>query len=124
MDKIKTFEEACAAKGLDPLEVMSVAAVLPAEIEKQTSAFMKLLIIVSALNGDWTPDWNDNDQEKWYPWFDMEKSEDNPSGFCLSYVDWNYSSSFVPSRLCFRSRELAEYAVETFGDLYRYYFTI
>lgn len=117
MKLIKTFEAACKALKLDPATVLPATDNLPNG--KEILAAAKLFIIVQAQNGKRVFDWNDWNQRKYYPWFDMEKTEDNPGGFRLHYVDFYSASSNVGSRLCFHTREEAEHIAETFIDLYR-----
>lgn len=116
-DRVKSFEDAYALLGLNGSVYSSYNT--PDEI-----AYMKLKVIIKALNEGWTPDWNDDDQAKWYPWFELQKTNSNPSGFRLGSVAYGCTNSFVGSRLCFRSRELAEYAAKQFEDLYKQFFTL
>lgn len=119
MNRITTFTEACKVLNLDPEKVLPDVSAFPPPHQAALTAAGKLFIIAEALNEGWKPDWT-NDDYKYYPWFDLEKDEDNnPSGFRLDYVDCHYSLSCVGSRLCFKSRELAEYAGTQFTDLYR-----
>ena|ERR1700694_3150122 len=119
MAQIKTFEAACKKLSLDPVTVLPDVSPLPAQHGKALLASAKLFIIVQAVNAGWIPDWQDSNQNKYYPWFDMEKDENNPSGFRLYYVYDNYAISTVGSRLCYKSRALAEQTVNQFIDLYR-----
>jgi hypothetical protein len=121
---IETFEEACAAKGLDPQKVLPDVTAFPQQHQKALLALAKLIIIIDALNGDWQPDWNNYDERKYFLWFDMETEENTPSGFRLGCAACNCTASRVGSRLCFRSRELAEYAGEQFIDLYKDYMAL
>lgn len=119
MTKIKTIEEAFKAKGLDPNALPDVSA-LPEGLRDYVIAQYQLAVVVSALNEGWEPDWSNEDQWKYYPWFSVEENDNKPSGFGLScdvYVCW-YSRTFVGSRLCFANRETAKYAAETFTELY------
>jgi hypothetical protein len=116
---ITTFEEACEAKGIEISKLLLTYENVPHEHTKPLLAHSKLLIIAEVLNDGWKPDWNNDDEYKYYPWWDMEKTEDNPSGFSLYYVNCVYTYSIVGSRLCFKSRSLAEHAAEHFIDLYR-----
>jgi hypothetical protein len=108
-ESIKTFEDACEALNKDPY----------AEINKCDSsdeiAYKKLKIIIEAINQGWKPDWNDSNQQKWYPWFDLS------SGF--GFDDSCYSCAFTfadcGSRLCFESKEKSNYAAQQFLDLYK-----
>lgn len=112
---IKTFEDACQAIGLT-----YTAPLVPGATEDMLKAIVvhhKLMIIAQALNGDWKPNWNDGNEYKWYPWFNMK------NGFSFNGSDGGYQHSYVGSRLCFRSEEIADYAGTQFLDLYKEYFT-
>lgn len=121
MKKIKTFLEACEKLGIDP------KAALPYPDPKNRdeisiNAYSKLVIIVRVLNEGWIPDWNNSDQYKYWPYFDMRSKPG--FGFSnASYVYW-CTDSAVGSRLCFKSRELAEYAANTFLNIYDEYINL
>lgn len=119
MSQIKTFEEACAALKLDP-SVLPDVSMLPEKHQKSVTAFYKLTIIAEAMNEGWQPNWKNDNEWKYFPWFDMNPEEDE-SGLGLSYYDYvsTASDSSVGSRLCFRTRELARQAGEQFIELYR-----
>ncbi len=112
--KIKTFEDALAATG-ESQESFDSRTVndSPDEI-----AYKKIKVIANALNEGWLPDWQDSDENKYYPWFDFE--DDHGSGLGLSYHDCDYgrSLSYVGSRLCFKTRGLAVYAGQQFTSIY------
>jgi hypothetical protein len=117
--KIKTFEDACNVKGIDANKVLPDVSTYPEAHQKALIAAAKLFIIVDAVNGDSKFDWSDWDQPKYYPWWDLETEENNPSGFRLHDVYCLYSDSTVGSRLCFHTREEAEQVATDFIDLYR-----
>lgn len=119
---IQTFEDACSKLQLDPSTVLPEVSNLPNG--KALLALAKLFIIIEAINDGWKPDWNNYDEYKYYPWFDLKKEENNPSGFRLDGVVYDCTYSRVGSRLCFASREKAEYAAKQFEDLYKDYFLI
>ncbi len=119
-NNIKTFEDACKVLGIG-IEVPEVSA-LPEKHRNAIVAHYKLVIIAQALNEGWEPDWSNDDEYKYYPWFDM--SSGSGSGFsCVDY-DYSLSISSVGSRLCFKSWKLAKYAGQQFEDLYKDYFTV
>ena len=124
MDKIKTFEDACAALGIST--ALPEVSMLPEAEQKAIVAHYKLTVIAKALNDGWQPDWSIDGEWKYYPWFDVEADASKPSGFGLSYYDCGhtYSNTYFGSRLCFKSRELAKYAGVQFADLYEEYFLI
>jgi hypothetical protein len=120
MAKIKTFDEACKALKLDPKKVLPDVSSFPKHHQDALTAHTKLVIIAEALNEGWKPDWKNGKWDKYYPWFDLS------SGSGLSYYDYVNRNSYsaVGSRLCFKSRELAEYAGKQFEDLYKKYFLL
>jgi hypothetical protein len=113
-DRVKTYEDACAVLGIDPQERLPFED--PGSKDNAAiNAYAKLFIIAQALNQGWKPDWSNSNEYKWYPYFDMQ------AGAGLSYYDFVGWDSFsgVGSRLCFKSRELAEYAGKQFTDIYK-----
>lgn len=123
-NKIKSFEEAC--KALNIPESLPEVSNLPEKHQKALVANYKLIIICQALNEGWEPNWNDHDERKYYPWFDVEANKENPSGVGLSYYGCciSFSGSYVSSRLCVKTYELAEYLGKTFTELYKEYFLL
>jgi hypothetical protein len=117
-DRIKTFDD-----------VLLELQVIPKDFAEQCSglsrdevAYRKIKLITEALNEGWTPDWTDGNWNKYYPWFKMG----SPSGVGFSYLGyagWR-SYSYVGSRLCFKSSELAEYAGKTFESIYKDFLTL
>lgn len=130
MEKIKSFEDACKALGIST--VLPDVSKLDEISQKGVVSSYKLQIIARALNKvgedgtgteEWTPNWNDHNEYKYYPWFYMGKDGASPGGgFRYGDFVYGYTDSFVGSRLCFKSAELARYAGNTFEDLYKDYF--
>ncbi len=87
-------------------------------------AHAKLVIIVEAANmiandgAPWVVDFGDSNQIKYEAWFYKARGS---SGFRFDDYDSWGSGSTVGSRLCFLSREVAEYVAETFEELYNEY---
>ena len=119
MNKYPTFEACCEAKGYDPATVLPDVSMFPEQHREALLANAKLIIVAEAHNGDWKPNWDDDDEEKWYPWFDLEVDDRNPSGFRFNASTYDYSRSYVGSRLCFASSEISHYVGKHFEDLYR-----
>lgn len=111
-DRVKSFEDACEVLGIDPHQVW-----IDGE-DNDEVAYKSLKVIVKALNEGWTPDWNNSNQPKYYPWFELK------GGFRLYDVSYYCGVSNVGSRLCFKSRELATYAATQFEDLYKQFFIL
>lgn len=112
IERIKTFEDACKAAGVDPEEFFEDHRGLPIDV----LAYLQLRIIAQALNEGWKADWFDGNQKKFYAWFDTFGGS-----FRFFVVGYYYQRSSVSSRLCFRSSQVAEYAAKQFKDLYLQY---
>ncbi len=117
---IKTLDDAYKAKGINPTDCNITIAGLPEKYHTAIIAFASLVVIADAINEEvspgWKPDWQDYNQDKWYPWFEMDNSA---SGFSFHAALYYYSGSNVGSRLCFCSREAARYAGQQFVELYK-----
>lgn len=113
-DRVKSFEDACQVLGIST-NVPEVKG-LPRKHQKAIIANYKLIVIAEALNEGWKPNWQDSDEYKYYPWFDMS----NPAGVGYSATDAAASdtNANVGSRLCLKNRELAIYFGQTFTDLF------
>ncbi|MDC2673479.1 hypothetical protein PO239_20945 [Bacteroides ovatus] len=113
-DRVKSFEDACQVLGIST-NVPEVKG-LPRKHQKAIIANYKLIVIAEALNEGWKPNWQDSDEYKYYPWFDMS----NPAG--VGYSPTNHTASntlaAIGSRLCLKNRELAIYFGQTFTDLF------
>ncbi|WP_407497460.1 hypothetical protein [Elizabethkingia meningoseptica] len=120
-DKVKSFEDACQLLGIEP-NVPEVS-MLPENHQKAIVAHYKLVIIAEAVNEGWKPNWDNWDERKYYPWFDLEGSSSGAGFSCRGYGYWSTNSD-VGSRLCFKTWELAEYIGKTFIDLYKDYFLL
>ena len=122
---LKTFEDACKVKGLDPKKVIPDFSCYPEKDRKAMEAHAKLVIIVSAANlivndgKEWIPDFSDRAQTKYEIWFEYDKGS---SGFRYDgYDDWNTVSN-VGFRLCFKTVEVGRHVAEQFVDLFNEYF--
>lgn len=125
-EQVKSYEDICKIDGVDPVQSLPYPNATDSE-EIAVNSFAKVIRINRVLNEGWKPDWNNDDEYKYYPWFDMETYEkDAGSGSGFSYggclcVD---TFSFVGARLVYKSRELAEFAGKTFLSEYRGFMVI
>ena len=146
-DRVKTFEDACEELGEDDDFVVQynlfMENVNMGKCEDIIS-YLKLRIIVAALNEGWEPEFNDSEY-RWYPWFyfytnkeieDMDEEQKSELCRCvgrshysafahggLSYAHANnafsHSYSNLGARLAFKTKELAKYAGKQFIEIYR-----
>lgn len=117
-DRVKSFVDVCEIADLDITQFVTPKDASPEEIT--ALAFRKLMIIARVLNEGWEPNWDDNSEYKYYPYMKHKTG----SGFSLYDVYYACSASCVPSRLCFHSESLAQYAATQFGDIYAAYFNL
>lgn len=144
-ERIKTFEDACKELGSDHPLVLAYqnTNLRDAEVandNKDIIAYMKLRIIVAALNEGWEPQFIPGEY-RWFPYFVLYTKDEidemdgktrarvvfrSHSNACasggVSYADSNYDSASVSagigSRLAFKTEELAEYAGKQFIEIY------
>lgn len=120
-DRVKTFQDAVIILGSNDQEVLKYN-ILAKYLPEADNILLeqKLIIIARALNEGWTPNWDNDNEYKYYPWFRMG------SAFVFNYTNyvWAGTTAFGGSRLCFKSRELAEYVGKQFTEIYKEYMTI
>jgi hypothetical protein len=113
---IKTFEDACTELELTQEDLLHIRN----DDEPDEVAYKKLKIIIAAINQGWIPDWNNGDQKKWWPYFNLSSG----FGFSAAFYDCDGTGTTVGSRLCFESQEKAIYAGQQFLDLYKDFLTL
>ena len=116
--RVNSYEEACERVGVEPLTEERIKAL---ELRPDEVARKKLEVITAALNEGWSPDWNNREQYKYYPYFYIEPRKHGAHAG-LSYARTHYAASHtcanVGSRLCFHEPDAARYAGRTFTELY------
>ena len=114
--KIETVADVLEANGLTQKKFdLQCAGLTEDEIN-----YRILKMLAKTLNEGWEPNWNDENEDKYFPWFYMGGS----SGFRFDVCGSWSTASGVGSRLCFKSRELTEYAANQFTDVYKKFMTI
>lgn len=120
MKHLETFETACEVVGIDSKNVPNIEN-LPIGHAKAIISTYKLFVLSEAAWKEKNEkiDWNNFDQRKYYPWFDMESSSGSASGFSFYVCYFDRSASTVGSRLVFPDHETAEYVAKTHLHLYK-----
>lgn len=137
IERIKTFDDACNALGDEHPLVKEYLRVADGNIIlDDLYAYLKLRIIVAALNEGWEPKFTE-DERRYFTWFysytkeEYDKLDDEKKRRCVlrsgdytnssnGFVFYNASGDAscsvtnVGSRLVFRTRELAAYAGRQF----------
>ena len=118
--KITSYEDACKVLNIQPINE-DVFNVFPKEDQRSMLAYHKLTVITRALNNGWKPNWDDQNEWKYYPLFRYVNAG-------LSYAATGCAATstnaYIGSRLCFSTSALAKYAAEHFADLYRDYYCL
>ena len=151
-ERIKTFEDACAALGNHALvnQYRRIAEEQNPPMDGTATdliAYLKLRIITAALNEGWEPQFTE-DEDRWYPWFVLwtedelaGKSEEWKRDRCLTTMHYHRgeyagfacadsngapsdAAAHIGSRLCFKSDTLAEYAGKQFIQLWMDFYII
>lgn len=144
-ERVKTYEDAVKELGNDhPLvEAASSASWRFTNPEdNDIIAYLKLRVIVAALNDGWKPQFVPGEL-RWYPWYELiskdeydamsedEKQERRCVGrsssnaiasgglvYSIAYDASSLSNASYGSRLAFKSEALAEYAGKQFAELF------
>lgn len=144
-NRIKTFEDACNELGSSHSLVLAYQNTNLRDEEvakpnKDIIAYMKLRIIVAALNEGWKPQFIPGEY-RWFPYFilytkdEIDKMDEETKarvvyrshydasasgGVSCAYSvhDSAYVSANIGSRLAFKTEELAEYAGKQFAEIY------
>lgn len=125
--RLSSFAAACKVEKLDPKKLIIKLPGSSKDYVDALIAIAQLFIIIKAANRlandgkEWKPNWDDSSQYKYYPWFWMDGGS---SGFRFVGYDGWISASGVGSRLCFKSREDAEYYGKKFLPLYKKFMVI
>ena len=142
IERVKTFEDACAILGNDNQAVIDYYAISDKTCTEDILAFAKLRVIAEALNEGWKPKF-DGDECRYYPWFyiytkeEYEKLNEDEKKKCrvvgrsngnagadggvvFSFASGvsSVSHTVVGSLIVFKTRELAEYCEKQFIDIW------
>lgn len=137
-ERIKTFEDACREIGIDAeawnRDKISLG------LEPDVLAFLKLRIIVKALNEGWEPRFTE-DECRYYPWFVLYTGEEynrldeeeksrvvyrsysyaralGGVSYASAYHDSSHTDAYIGVRLAFKTSELAAYCGRQFLDIW------
>lgn len=137
-ERIKTFEDACREIGIDAeawnRDKISLG------LEPDVLAFLKLRIIVKALNEGWEPRFTE-DECRYYPWFVLYTGEEynrldeeeksrvvyrsfyyafafGGVSYAVANFDSSFTNAFIGVRLAFKTSELAAYCGRQFLDIW------
>ncbi len=115
----KHFTDVCKANGTTEEEFYE--KILTLGLDFDTINYERAKLIVKTINQGWTPDFNNRQQTKYYPWFEVSASG---IGFSGSHYDYTRTITAVGSLLCTDTQDKAKYIAAQFEDLYKDYFLI
>lgn len=117
-DRVKTYADACAVLGIK--ETLPDVGGLRPKDRPSVTAYYKLIVIAQALNEGWEPDWTNENEPKYFPWFYFDRKKNKTAGFASAYTYYapTYTRAYFGSRLCFKTEALCEYAARQFEPLY------
>lgn len=113
------FERDCKSLGYDHKAIIPDLTPIPIKYQAAVRSFIRLLVGADAKREGYVFDYQDNDEEKWYPWWDMEVDGNNPSGFRLHGAYCDDADSGVGARLSLRNEKEVREMVEDYKDDYR-----
>jgi len=118
VNEVMSFEQACEITGDDPTQLPIVDKVAVRH-QKRLIADYKLSIITEALRENIRLDYNNADQWKYFPVFEVHATKENPSGSSLSFfLDLNWSQyACVGVRLCTLNSDSARFSALHFANL-------
>ena len=102
--KIASYEDACRVLNIQPINE-EVFNIFPKEDQRSMLAYHKLTVITRALNNGWKPNWDDQNEWKYYPLFRYVNAGLSCAHAYLGYVyDCEYRLSALLSHV--RAREI------------------
>jgi hypothetical protein len=113
MKRVIEFDDVCREMGKNPKDYICTSDD-PDDIA--ANALRQALLISRCFNADKKEvvDWANDNQRKYFHWYVYSPS----SGWSLLYVDYWSTVTFCGSRLAFLDPEHAQYAWDTFKEIY------
>ncbi len=116
--RVKTYEGACAFKGIAPL-TLDQFEFLPDDQQEYYFLHHQIVTIVEALNKGRIPNYDDPNEKRYELWWDMRSKAAGGSGLSYGVYDYDSVYSFVGARLVFFDPETAKYAASQFLSEYK-----
>jgi hypothetical protein len=99
-----TLQDCIDYLGENDQEVINLRQLEKVSISDYVLANQQAVCIIKALNGDWTPNWNNSNEYKYFIWWNMQNKD-------FSYYDFDhhwFSCSLVSARLCLKNSRLCQ----------------
>lgn len=112
-ENIKTVGHAIEILGEKDEDVIALRQLYKADLPRYIVAEQELVVVIKAVNEQWVADYDNHNQTKWFNWWYLGKD------FRLNLSYYRYSTSFVSSRLCFKTESDLKEATTKFLDIYK-----
>lgn len=118
--EINSYEDACKILGIQPLTLENFSH-LPESQRQYYYSHHRIATAIEASKEGHEFDWNNSNEYKYYPWWDMETYGDAPAGSGFSYDVCGLTRTLarVGARLSTRSRAHTEHLAKVFFEDYR-----
>lgn len=116
-----TLKQSCKKLGYDAATVLPDVSNMPAHLQDNVLAFAEMLINSEAMQDGFQADYQNLDQPKWTPYFDLNKGADNPKGFrfWLAFVGRAHAYAPGGSAFALPSSEVAEHSGTAFAKTWQ-----
>lgn len=78
------------------------------QFKREQTLIKKIKCWAKEQQGDWKPDWNNDDEEKYYIYYSYDKERLEST--------WSYNSTNFTKLLYFKSQEIAQECIKLFGN--------
>lgn len=124
--KITTVEKAFEVqKDKIDFKQLPDLSLLPANFSKGMLALLTLQVIIHAINNDdpkkpeWVPDYNNTDQQKWFPWYRGGDQSGAGFSFDAAHCEWTNTGTHGGARLALKDEARAEHMNKYFQKYYK-----
>lgn len=115
-DRIKTFQDVLEALGFSSYSQVVPFGNPQTKDQVALNALAKIQAIAKVLNEGWIPNFNNNNEAKYYPYF-----EKTSGGWAVGDCDRNGRVAYLGSGCYYKNSELVMYVGKQFIDIYKEY---
>jgi hypothetical protein len=117
---VKSYEQICKEKNIAPATLESFNF-LPEEHRVAAFGHAKLMVIMDELNEGKEHDWDNRDEMKHLPLFDLRTPDGGApgSGFSLNAVYYVHTRTYLGARLHGKSEDTTRFSVKNYNEAWR-----
>ena len=116
LNSIKSFDDILKISGKTLEDILIYKSPKTAK-EVRLNALSKIELIKEVVNQGWVEDWNNNNEYKYYPWFDFD------SGWFGFSDSISYCSLFRSGLAFYKTKEISSFVGKTFLKEYKEFAT-